>query len=148
MISRDRIVACAALRYTTVLVLMLPFVACGGDKNPVQSAPPAPQLVLPQDGATLANGCFDKSQPVDWDFDWTDVPGANAYHLYVKAKTATYPVVDQQGIPTSWYRSSSGGGYYSAAEWEWRVRAMVGGTYGEWSSTRTFYVEPPRNCVQ
>jgi hypothetical protein len=117
---------------------------------PVTPTPPA--LVSPLQGAVLDNGCLDP-QPagsIEWDFDWTDVPGATAYHLYVMGATALIPVIDRASLLTSFYHYSNPGGVIPEANrygWAWRVRALVAGTWTAWSQEWTFDVAPPTDCV-
>jgi len=44
---------------------------------------PAPALLSPANGAVMDNGCYPKRSAIVWDFDWTDVPGADAYYIKV-----------------------------------------------------------------
>ncbi|MBU1750827.1 MAG: hypothetical protein KKA73_24360, partial [Chloroflexi bacterium] len=114
----------------------------------VNAAAPAacvPNLVSPANGATLDNGRTDHLDSMVWDFNWSDCPGATQYHLYVIGSGASVPAVDKDDIAASAYQHSSAG-YVPAGNltgWTWKVRARVGGTWGPWSSTRTFNVEPP-----
>ena len=48
-----------------------------------------PELLLSFDIATLHNGCSNWSHSVEWEFDWTDVRGANAYQLFVESRPAS-----------------------------------------------------------
>ena len=104
--------------------------------------------MTPVTGALLPNGCFNFSRERVWNFDWSDVAGATAYHLYVIGPTATNPLVDIEQLSGSSYRLSSTGWANTPLDgWQWRVRARVGGTFREWSETRTFSVEfPNQGC--
>lgn len=105
-----------------------------------------PRLVTPEIGAVLDNGCsFDTSNPMTWDFDWEDVPGASSYHLVVRGAGATRPLIDRSGLPGSSFHFETTGGYIitdNTRGWRWRVRALVEGTFGAWSVERIFHVEP------
>jgi hypothetical protein len=105
-----------------------------------------PDLILPLDGATMMdNGCDSAPESIIWDFDWSGCAGASQYHLYVKHPDALIPVIDETGITSSSYHYDSLSGYIEEANrfgWEWKVRAMVGGQWGDWSGIRTFDVEP------
>lgn len=111
------------------------------------SAPPmppaAPMLISPVNGAVMDNGCQDRSNGVTWDFDWSDVPGATAYHLRVWHNPAL-PVVNNMSIPASSYHYDSPGTYVINSNlngWRWMVRAKVKGVWGPWSIVRVFRVE-------
>jgi len=104
-----------------------------------------PSLVPPEEGALLDNGRTDRLDDVVWDFDWSDCEGASRYHLYVIHPGATFPLIDDANVPVSYYRDVGPGSYIIEANrlgWTWRVRALVGSEWGEWSETRTFDVEP------
>ena len=103
-----------------------------------------PSLISPAPGAVLDNGRRDGLDDIVWDFDWSDCPGATAYHLYVIAPGATVPRINNNTITSSAYHHVSGG-YTPDADrfnWTWRVRARVGEQWGAWSETRSFDVEP------
>jgi len=104
-----------------------------------------PSLVSPEQGALLDNGRTDRLDDIVWDFDWSDCEGASRYHLYVRYPGARAPVVDNADVPVSSYHLAEPGAYIGDLGrfgWTWRVRAMVGSEWGEWSETRTFDVEP------
>ncbi len=149
-------------RWTALTLATLPFWACGDSPTAPAPLPGVPSLSSPVAGATLDNGCRDGSNPVTWDFDWSDVAGATEYHLYVIGSGSSSPAVDQQGITGSSYQHARSGGYVVLATetgWRWRVRARVNGTWGPWSPEQAFDVEPfdtdcsillvspPRNAV-
>ena len=102
-----------------------------------------PQLITPVNGAVMDNGCRDRSNGVTWDFDWSDVPGASAYHIRVW-KNPALPVVNKMDVATSNYQSDSPQSYIINSNllgWRWRVRAKRGGVWGPWSRTGVFRVE-------
>jgi thiol-disulfide isomerase/thioredoxin len=104
-----------------------------------------PTLLSPPEGAVLDNGRFDGSDPEIWDFDWSDVPGATAYHLHVIGSKAKFPVIDRSDLPESAFHFE-GRGYiagHNLPGWRWKVRAKLDGQWGAWSAERTFDVEPP-----
>lgn len=104
-----------------------------------------PSLVSPEEGTVLDNGRTDRLDDVVWDFDWSDCEGASRYHLYVLHPGATFPLIDDANVPVSYYHDVGAGAYIIEANrfgWTWKVRAMAGGEWGEWSETRTFDVEP------
>jgi hypothetical protein len=112
---------------------------CGGATSPSLASP---TLVSPVDFALLDNGCLNQSDPMTWDFAWSDVPGATSYHLYVKQDTATIPVIDLKGIKLPAYRLSNNSYTAALTGWHWYVQAEAGGTEGPPSRTGTFDVEP------
>ncbi|MDT4967551.1 MAG: hypothetical protein QOJ64_2288 [Acidobacteriota bacterium] len=104
---------------------------------------PSPKLLSPANGAVMDNGCSDKSNGITWDFDWSDVPGATAYHIRVWRNPAL-PVINRMNVATSDYHYDSPQTYVinsNLAGWRWRVRAKVGATWGPWSRTGFISVE-------
>jgi hypothetical protein len=99
-----------------------------------------PVLFFPSADALLDNGCTDFSDPLIWDFDWSEVPGATAYHLYVIASGYQIPVIDDEAVVSSSYHFESG--YAGTGPFLWKVRANVDGIWRDWSEERTFYAEP------
>jgi hypothetical protein len=102
-----------------------------------------PELVSPPEGEIMDNGCLNKTEPRVWDFEWSVCPGATSYHIYVIGANAIYPIVDVE-TPYTTYRSE-GTGYIADLNrlgWQWKVRAMQNGVWGEWSPVRTFDAEP------
>jgi hypothetical protein len=103
-----------------------------------------PTLVSPANGSELDNGCSDQSDLVTWEFDWEDCFGATKYHLYALHTGDSIPVIDNDSITTSEYVQSSYA--YMTNEnrfdWRWKVRTMVNGAWGPWSTERAFDVEP------
>lgn len=113
--------------------------ACAGSPR----AELIPELRLPADGAIADNGCStDAEEAIVWDFDWSDVPGATSYELWVKHRSSDEPDIHVTA------QSSRRVGRIATAEdpflqgWEWKVRATVGGELRPWSRTGTFNVEP------
>jgi hypothetical protein len=102
-----------------------------------------PILIAPLDGAVLDNGCTDRSDPMEWSFGWSEVPRAQRYHLYVIGPTASIPAVDRELTEPSYAQRSIA--YVVDRHrlgWRWRVRALVDGSWGEFSPEGTFDVEP------
>lgn len=107
--------------------------------------PPAPTLISPQNGAVLDNGCSNRRDRIFWTFDWSDVPGATAYRLYVIGKNARNPVIDISNLAESQAQHISRGSYIVERNrfgWRWKVRARVNGKWSRWSEERMFDVEP------
>ena len=104
-----------------------------------------PVLQSPAEGAVMDNGRIDHTDPVVWDFDWSDCPDADRYHLYVVAPGATVPLINVHSSQSSSYRHHSSMYVRNdwLAGWRWQVRAEVDGEWGKWSGIRTFDVEPP-----
>ena len=103
------------------------------------------ELVTPNPGDVLDNGCIDRSDSIHWAFDWTDCPGATAYHLYVQHAGALGPAIDDNTLLSSDYVSDEAGSYILDAkrfDWRWKVQAFVDGQWGEWTAERSFDVEP------
>ena len=129
--------------------VLLACVMCMGAGACANASPAAPSQVLiatplsPINGAVVDNGCFDFSNQSVQDYDWTDVPNATAYNLYVIGPTAAIPTVNLSTITGSEYRDSDTGWTGSVVGWRWRVRALVGGVWRDWSSDGIFNFEPP-----
>ena len=128
------------------LLVFLP--SCGGGSAPAnptaQLTGCVPTLLSPAAAAVLDNGCLDFSNPIVWDFAWSECPGADAYHLYVIGGSATIPTIDELGLTTTTYHSEKAawiGGAY-AHGWRWRVASKQRGVWNDWSAERTFDVEP------
>ena len=113
--------------------------------TPAPSHSCAPLLISPEDGAILDNGSLYLSDGIVWDFDWSDCAGATAYQLYVKEATRIYPVINNSNLALSSYHHDRPASYIDDLHRHnltWKVRALVGGQWGEWSETRSFDVEP------
>lgn len=106
-----------------------------------------PGLVAPAQGAIMDNGRTDFLDPVIWDFDWDTCQHATKYHLHVKHPSALNPVIDNSSLSSSSYHHEAVG-YIAEPNrygWKWKVRSMVGGEWGSWSTVRTFDAEPVNN---
>jgi hypothetical protein len=113
--------------------------------DPASEAPSSstvPELVSPAPGAVMDNGCVGGTNPFQWTFDWTDVPGADLYQLYV-TRSGMNPAIDKADLTasdfmqhdTAWILNENLDG------WSWKVRARANGVWGEWSAERPFAVE-------
>ncbi|MCY2993311.1 MAG: serine/threonine-protein kinase [Planctomycetota bacterium] len=103
-----------------------------------------PKLLSPLPDAVLENGSLDGSRQKTWEFAWSAVVGATRYHLFVSGRRAPRPVVDVSEIGHTQY-SHRGTGYVIEANqrgWRWRVRALVGDKWTDWTEERTFDVGP------
>lgn len=102
-----------------------------------------PTLTSPVNGSVMDNGCRDRSNGITWDFDWSDVPGATAYHIRVWRNPAL-PVINQMNVASSDYHYDSPQTYIINSNlngWRWRVRAKVGSVWGPWSTVGYFRAE-------
>jgi hypothetical protein len=88
------------------------------------------------------NGCYNHSDPMVWEFDWADVPGATQYQLYVKNEGATYPALNNVVVYNSEYTEISYSYTIAYTGWYWQVRALVDGAWTEYSEKTYFEVEP------
>jgi hypothetical protein len=105
--------------------------------------PVVPVLISPANGAVMDNGCQNKKNGITWDFDWSDVPGATAYHLRVW-RNPSLPIINNMAIPASQYHYDSPQSFVINSNlngWRWMVRAKVHGVWGRWSAVRFFRVE-------
>jgi hypothetical protein len=108
----------------------------------VRSSPAAPEPRTPVAGATLPVG----GPGCTWEFGWSQVPGADRYHLWVKSPYARGPLVDAASLDRPAYRLSCDGTFVSPSNrsgWRWKVRARVGGVWTPWSEERSFDTAPP-----
>jgi hypothetical protein len=106
-------------------------------------SPDIPVLISPADGALLDNGRLDTQDKIKLEFDWTDVNGASAYHLYVWHLGSGSSLIDIV-ISNSRYLFCDNGYILnpSRLSWQWKVRAFKSGGWKPWSGVRKFDVEP------
>ncbi len=133
-----------------LVVLCVPLVAYVSALSAVE-APAPPTLLFPEPGAIVDNGCSDSCDKIERDFYWTDVPGADRYHIHVMGANAQNPTIDQFVVDSSF--SESKWGYVAGRNlegWTWKVRAGSDVTgWGNWSAERTFDVEDLNtDCVE
>jgi len=103
----------------------------------------APTLVSPVAAAVLDNGCVDNSDPLVWDFDWTDVPGAFDYDLLVQGPMGLPLISRTIGSAESEYHHETTG-YVADTNrtgWRWSVRALFPNGQSPFSIERGFSVE-------
>ena len=127
--------------HITGLVLLSGLFTMTGSNPP--APPPPPMLISSANGAMMDNGCQDKSNGLTWDFDWSDVPGATAYHIRVWRNPAI-PAINNMAVVSSSFNYDSPQTHIinqNRVGWQWRVRAKVGGHWGPWSARRFFRVE-------
>jgi hypothetical protein len=132
----------AFARGTTLILLSAAIPACGKTPTEPERAVLVPALIAPPHLALMDNGCQDFSNPIIWDFAWSAVPGATRYHLYVIASSASIPVIDNDTLTETTFRSESMAYTGVRFGWTWRVRARVAGAWRAWSPTGAFDVEP------
>jgi hypothetical protein len=99
------------------------------------------ELIAPASGAVMDNGCSVNMESVDWYFEWTYVPIAQQYELYVESKDGSVLVMDVTTYSTSQSYSCSGCSFYHT-DWIWKIRVMVGGEWQPWSHSQPFTLEP------
>lgn len=107
-----------------------------------------PQLVSPVNNSTLPNGSPNGSPVVRWMFDWADVPNASAYGIEVFHPAGPTYVVNTS-LQTSYFEHSVYQSFPNemATNWNWRIRALVNGTWSGWSETRTFNVQQQQIAI-
>ena len=133
-------------RWNVMVVTLALAAACSRGPSPEL----VPELTLPADGALADNRCStDDTDAAVWDFNWSDVPGAASYELWVKHRSSAEPEVHITNLTTSSHRVgrmvTTDGELLQG--WEWKVRATVNGIVQPWSPIATFNVEPPeRDC--
>lgn len=131
-----RLVSLAAAVTATAIV-----VSCNSDATATD--PNVPQLQTPAEGAVLDNGCVQGNDSLVWDFDWSDVPGATEYHLFVQHQGSPFAQIDDSVLTQSSFHYSQVATYTSdLAAWHWWVRAKVDGAFRNWGGPLDFTVEP------
>jgi hypothetical protein len=133
----------------TVLVACALGLGCS-DEAPVAGGELCvPQAIFPVDGGVEAdNGCMGSSDPMVWRFEWTECPGATAYHVRSRSLVATLPddyYNVQDSTLTQPYFERAELGFVlneSRTDWGWQVRAKVVGFWHEWSPMETYVFEP------
>jgi hypothetical protein len=97
-----------------------------------------PNLVGPADRAGLKD-----DDPEMWEFSWSKVPRAERYYIYIAHSTLIdHPVVSQE-VDVTFFRTQFRPSSVELRKgWTWKVRAMVGSEWSNWSEVRTFDVEP------
>lgn len=92
-----------------------------------------PTLLTPSQGEVL-------KRDITQEFRWTEVPGAEKYHVYVAHSTnKDRPAVSQEMevtfllLDTNVFTVDRG--------WTWKVKAEVDGQWSNWSQVGTFDIE-------
>lgn len=117
-----------------------PTIAAQPTRPPTEGC--VPVLLAPPDGAMMDNGCSDHSDPMTWEFTWSECPASQDYEIYVLGAEATIPAVNDHTKATSYLSESAS--YVTdrnRSGWLWKVRAMQNGVWGQWSPEGTFDVE-------
>lgn len=107
-----------------------------GTTSELPTAPPAPLLVSP------ANGATDLSQPVY--VDWSDATGADLYELQVDSNVSFGSLVCDSTMTAT---NCDVAGLQGGDTYYWRVRAHNDVGWGDWSSVRNFSVVCPVPAV-
>jgi len=104
-----------------------------------------PKLLSPAVGATLDNNSQNRPRSgFVWEFSWSEVPGAAAYHLYVMGRNARVPLINKEVNSLSYRHVSKGYvGDVHLKDWTWKLRSQVNGQWSEWSEVREFDVRKP-----
>ena len=129
------------------MAALLTSLSCGGDSptnppgpSPTPSTTPAvvPTPIAPLAGTSVANACSGDS----WQFDWSDVQ-ASAYHVQVFSPSGS-PVLDVSDIAASIYTWDQAPTVNESDRrgWRWRVQALVGGSWRDWTTEVSFDVDP------
>jgi hypothetical protein len=117
---------------------------CDGRINEGCLACEPPKLEMPEDQATMDNGCKNRTNPVEWRFQWEECLEATQYHLNVKSENALNALIDIQIMEAQYDTVLAE--YYVAdihlSDWKWKVRSFVDDTWTQWSEIRIFEVEP------
>jgi len=136
-----------------IILLIVSLIGCDDEQSIIpkeeKTQPTQPKLLLPANGSTVDNGCMDRSNPVVWKFEWESVPEAQAYHLFVKGANATYPLIDDANIQTTSFQYNCADCYiisYHSTSWAWKVRALIKGTWTDWSERKFDLEEVDTDC--
>jgi hypothetical protein len=94
--------------------------------------------IAPLAGTSVANACSGDS----WQFDWSDVQ-ASAYRVQVFSPSGA-PVLDVSDIAASIYTWDQPPTVEESDRrgWRWRVQALVGGSWRDWTTEVSFDVDP------
>lgn len=101
--------------------------------------------LYPQNGDVLDNGCRNQTDPIIWNFSWTNVKGATEYRLHVYHTGSRYPLINNRYMETNSYEFKCDPCYIGNSnrfDWNWRVRALVNGVWTDWTPEIVFDVEP------
>ena len=111
--------------------------------NPPQEGVCVPELISPREGEVLDNGRTDRTDAVEWTFEWSECPDADSYQLEVAAQDAAIPAIAEILSATRYDYRSEGSyiGERTRFGWTWQVRARTGGVWSDWAE-RSFDVEP------
>jgi hypothetical protein len=115
----------------------------------VASSQSPPELVSPSPMQEMDNGCMDRSNGIEWDFEWRQVDGATRYQIWVKSDAAPIAAINGKTVKTTTYEHRAPKTYIGGrpTNWSWRVRARVGSKWTEWSAEQKFTIEPlNRDC--
>lgn len=121
-----------------------------------------PRLMSPEKNEILDNGCRREvrqscTERVFWRFEWTFIPNASEYELYVISepkgprdkrflRAKTQPLIRRK-LKTNFYEFKNNGVVVWGNNylWSWKVRAKFNGMWTTWSETRNFIVE--QDCL-
>lgn len=125
---------------SAILLIALVLVSCQKEEYSITFLNTV-DLIAPASGAVMDNGCSDNTESVDWYFEWEYVPVAEQYQLSVESKDGS--VVAMNVTTTSSSQSYiCSGCYYDQTDWIWKVRVMVAGEWGPWTTSQPFTLEP------
>ena len=124
----------AALGAALVAVI----VACNSSTSP---DPNVPTLVSPEENAVMDNGCVTGGDSIAWTFQWSAVPNATSYELFVGHIGDAFAFIDDSTSQTTFHYDNVGGYTSALAGWHWWVRATVNGVKQGWAGPRDFTVE-------
>ncbi len=104
-----------------------------------------PKLLKPAANTTLANGMQNNSISYTWYFDWANVPNAQQYEILISHPTNAGKSL-RKTVTKSEYKLVQKH-HKSSAEllgWSWKVRAIINGSYTNWSISQKFTVHKPK----
>ena len=102
------------------------------------------ELSVPEDRAIMDNGCKNRTDPIEWKFEWEACQDAAQYHLFVDRTNAEKPFIDTI-IEKAEFEFVLEGYYVidqNIMNWNWKVRTNTDDIWTPWSATRTFRLEP------
>ena len=105
-------------RNTLALLLSVALCRCGGSPTEGELDLTV-SLVSPVPAAVLQNACMLDAVPMKvWDFDWSDVPTASRYHLFVTGQ-APNPLIDVDDLTESSHHAEIIG--YTKPNWKIQI---------------------------
>jgi hypothetical protein len=125
-----------------------------GCNEPPPSEILSPELLYPRENTLMDNGCDSANDPIQWDFRWSQVEGANQYEIEILDGQDELVISQTTEAYEFSFECSDNSNEFPGCviyasdyrNWHWRVRAGNADhgdiLWNDWSETRSFNVEP------